>query len=127
MTGGDTVVGTSVHHGFELHCDESRSPNHLEVSWGNGNKFHLTGLTSAACSDDPSISEGQPVAGFDTDRGSGTGTYNVVSGATAEWVATDAGEPGTNDTFRITIKDASNTTVLSVAGKISGDQQAHAS
>jgi sugar lactone lactonase YvrE len=125
MTGGGTIVSTSVHHGFELPCDKTKSPNNLEVNWGKGNKFHLESLTSAACSDDPSISEGQPVAGFDTYRGSGTGRYNGTSGATAEWTMTDAGEPGTNDTFRIKIKDASNNVVLDVSGKIQGNQQAH--
>jgi uncharacterized repeat protein (TIGR01451 family) len=125
ITGGGTVVGTSVHHGFELYCDKTKSPNNLEVNWGHGNRFHLVSLTSAACSDDPSISEGHPVAGFDTYRGTGTGTYNGTSGATAEWVMTDAGEPGKNDRFQIKITDASGNVVLDVSGKIKGNHQAH--
>jgi uncharacterized repeat protein (TIGR01451 family) len=125
MTGGGTIAGTSVHHGFELHCDKTKSPNNLEVNWGKGNRFHLESLTSAACSDDPSISEGQPVAAFDTYRGTGTGTYNGKPGATAEWVMTDAGEPGRNDTLQIKVTDASGNVVLDVSGKITGNHQAH--
>jgi hypothetical protein len=128
MTGGGTVVHTSVHFGFVLQCDRAKSPNHLQITWGKGKnkgKFHLTSMLSAACSDDPSISEGQPVAGFDTYRGSGIGKYNGISGATAGWVATDAGEPGKNDTLQITIKDAAGNTVLTVSGRIRGNEQAH--
>jgi uncharacterized repeat protein (TIGR01451 family) len=125
MTGGGTLVGTSVHHGFELNCDKTKSPNHLEVNWGRGNRFHLESLASAACSDDPSINEGHPGAGFDTYRGSGTGTYNRAPGAMAQWVMTDAGEPGRNDTFQIKITDASGNVVLDVSGKIQGNHQAH--
>jgi hypothetical protein len=126
MTGGGTIVGTRVHHGFELNCDTTKSPNNLEVNWGHGNRFHLGSLTSADCSNDPSISEGHPVAGFDTHKGSGTGTYNGTPGATAEWTMTDAGEPGRNDAFRIKITNAGNAVVLDVSGKIQGNHQAHA-
>lgn len=130
MTGGGSVFtasGMRVTHGFELHCDASKSPNNLQVNWGNGNRFHLTGLTSAACSDDASISEGMPVAGFDTYKGKGTGNYNGMPGATAEWTFTDAGEPGSADSVSLTIKDAGANTVLSVTGTLnSGNQQAHA-
>src|SRR5439155_16237922 len=69
MTGGGKVRGTSVRHGMSLHCNATESPNHLQVNWGKGKagkgRFHLTSLTSASCSDDPLISEGNPVAGFD--------------------------------------------------------------
>jgi hypothetical protein len=125
MTGGGTIQRAGVHHGFELHCDKTKSPNNLEVNWGKGKRFHLESLTSAACSDDPSISEGKPVAGFDTYRGTGTGRYNGTPGATAEWVMTDAGEPGKNDTFQIKITDAGGNVVLDVSGKIKGNHQAH--
>jgi hypothetical protein len=126
MTGGGTIAGTSVHHGFGLNCDKTKAPNNLEVNWGNGKRFHLVELTSATCSDDPAISEGQPVAGFDTYTGSGTGRYNGTPGATATWVMTDAGEPGKNDTVKITITDASGNVVLDVSGKLrNGNQQAH--
>ena len=94
MTGGGSVftaAGVRVTHGFELHCDASNGPNNLQVNWGKGNRFHLTSLTSAACSDDAAISEGHPAAGFDTYAGKGEGTYNGSPGATAEWTFTDAG------------------------------------
>ncbi|MBI4171572.1 MAG: hypothetical protein HY511_02310 [Actinobacteria bacterium] len=130
MTGGGSVfttAGARVTHGFELHCDASKSPNNLQVNWGKGNRFHLGSLTSASCSNDASISEGNPVAGFDTYTGKGTGIYNGTPGASAEWTFTDAGEPGTADYVSLTIKDTSNTTVLTVTGTLkNGNQQAHA-
>ncbi len=130
MTGGGSVFtsdGVRVTHGFELYCTTSLMPNKLEVNWGKGKRFHLTELTSASCSDDPAISPAPPDAGFDTYRGSGTGTYNGVPGATADWTFTDAGEPGGGtDSVTLTIRDASSNVVLSVTGTLSsGNHQAH--
>jgi len=127
MTGGGSVKGTQkVTHGFELFCNTKNGPNNLEVNWGKNNKFHLTSLDTASCTDDASIAPNPPVAGFDTYTGTGTGTYNGVAGATASWTMTDAGEPGVNDTFQIKIKNAGGTTVLDVSGKLQkGNQQAH--
>ncbi len=118
-----------VTHGFELDCDKSE-PNRLEVNWGangKGDKFHLEILDTASCSDDPDIDEGEPIAGFDTYVGSGTGRFNGVSGATATWTFTDAGEPGKDvDGFIIAIKDKDGNPVLSVAGVLDvGNHQAH--
>lgn len=132
MTGGGSVTATTgttttkVTHGFELHCDATKSPNNLEVNWGSGNKFHLTSLTSAFCFNDPTFAPNPPVAGFDTYIGKGTGALNGVAGATASWTFTDAGEPGTNDHAIIVVKDSSGTTVLAVSGSLNhGNQQAH--
>lgn len=129
MTGGGsvfTVNGMRVTHGFELHCDASQGPNHLEVNWGGGNNFHLENLTSAFCSDDLTISPKPPAADFDTYQGSGTGLYNGVSGATAKWTFTDAGEPGKNDMMKLTITDGSGNTVLAVSNSLNnGNHQAH--
>src|SRR3989344_544107 len=129
MTGGGSVFttdGTRVTHGFELHCDTADIPNRLEVNWNKGNKFHLESLTSALCTNDPALDEEQPVAGFDTYKGTGTGRYNGVSGAIAEWTFTDDGEPGTNDHATIQVKDINNVVVLTVSGVLDrGNQQAH--
>ncbi|MBI2876347.1 MAG: hypothetical protein HYY20_05650 [Candidatus Tectomicrobia bacterium] len=126
MTGGGSVFqGSRVTHGFQLHCDASQGPNNLEVNW-NGNRFHLETLTSAACSDAPNIDEAPPVAGFDTYKGEGTGRYNGVSGATAAWTFTDAGEPGGGDFAEIVITDANGNNVLTVSGFLNrGNHQAH--
>ena len=128
MTGGGSVFTTSttrVTHGFELHCDRGVNPNRLQVNW-NGNSFHLETLTSAVCSDNPLIAPQQPVTSFDTYVGAGTGRYNGVTGATATWTFTDAGEPGKNDTAQIVIKDSLGNTVLTVGGTLDkGNQQAH--
>jgi hypothetical protein len=128
MTGGGSIqdpVYGRVTHGFQLKCSSMSSPNSLEVNWGNGNKFHLTSLATALCTDDPTIDEGRPVAGFDTYDGTGTGNYNGAPGATAKWKFTDAGEPGTNDFAHITIT-VGMTVVLDAQGKLQyGNQQAH--
>lgn len=129
MTGGGSVftaAGTRVTHGFQFHCDATEGPNNLQINWGKGEKFHLENLDFAFCSDEDGIDEGQPEAGFDTYQGEGTGRYNGVSGYTAKWYFTDAGEPGKADTAIIEIKSPSNATILSVSGNLkNGNQQAH--
>ena len=112
-----------VTHGFELRCDNR--PNTLQINW-DGNHFHLEQLTSALCTDSPLITPNPPDADFDTFTGAGNGRYNGVSGATAEWVFTDAGEGGSGDTATITIWDADGDEVLNVSGFLTfGNHQAH--
>jgi len=139
MTGGgkctfDTGEVVKVTHGFELHCDcdpVCKKPNNLQVNWEDEtgrHRFHLKALQTAICPDDPSFSEGQPPAGFDTHIGSGTGTFDGAPGATASWVLTDQGEPGINkDTLDIVISQEGEdvldvTCTLNVVG---GNHQAH--
>ena len=128
MTGGGSIqdpVYGRVTHGFQLKCTSMSTPNSLEVNWGNGNKFHLTSLATAMCTDDPTIDEGKPVAGFDTYDGTGTGNYNGAPGATAKWKFTDAGEPGRQDFAHITIT-VGMTVVLDAQGTLqNGNHQAH--
>jgi hypothetical protein len=128
MTGGGSVFrtdGARVTRGFEIHCDLS-VPNNLEVNWPGGNKFHLTSLTSAVCTDDAAIIQDPPAADFDTFIGDGTGKLNGVDGATIHFVFVDAGEPGKNDTALIEITDTGGTVVLDVSGFIDvGNLQAH--
>ncbi len=128
MTGGGTIpAGKETlegKHGFELHCDVADLPNRLEVNWGKGNKFHLESLTTAVCSNNPLLDEEQPVAGFDTYKGTGTGRLNGVSGATAEWEFTDDGEPGVDDHARIKITLGVNTYTF-FGSLTNGNHQAH--
>ena len=128
MTGGGkfTHGTTTVTHGFVLHCNPARLPNNLQVNW-KGNKFHLESLSSASCSDDPSIDPGKPFAKFDTHKGKGTRKLNGIPGATAEWIFTDAGEPGDNDSASILIKDKNGKVVLDIsdASLLKGNHQAH--
>ena len=127
-TGGGTI-GTNrdprVTHGFELHGSVDQLPNNLEVNWG-GNRFHLDTLTRVVCSDDPAIEPSPPRAGSDTYHGWGVGKYNGVDGYQAEWIFTDAGEPGKVDWAWIKITDSNDDTVMEVSGFLrSGNQQAH--
>lgn len=139
----DLNSDSRVTHGFELHCFPGDFPNNLEVNWkdssGNAHRFHLENLINSAgesgsgtCFDDPNINPTPPGAGFDTYVGDGTGNYDGTPNAYATWVFTDAGEPGVNDTARITIwccnGDASGTVVLSVPNATNltyGNHQAH--
>lgn len=128
MTGGGSVFGTGqnrVTHGFQVRCDATDPRQNLEVNW-QGNQFHLLDLTSATCSDDPALDEENPVAGFDTFVGTGTGRYNGVEGATIEFTFTDDGEPGSDDTADIVIRDENGDVVLDVSGDLNfGNHQAH--
>lgn len=131
MTGGGncTVDDIKVTHGFELHCDASGS-NNLEVNWQDAtgsHRFHLDTLSNAICPPDASGLEEQPVAGFNTYIGSGTGSYDGAPGATALWTFTDQGEPGKdNDTLVITISTGSGPPVLSISCPLDGgNHQAH--
>ena len=141
MTGGgsiftssppDTPGGIRVTHGFELHCNVNRKPNNLEINWDGGNQFHLENLTFANCTDDPTIATNPPNAPFDTYEGKGTGRFNRQPGFCAEWIFTDAGEPGINDRIKkLIIKDCTTgAAVLSVPGPDGhtltyGNHQAH--
>ena len=96
MTGQGRVStddGVRETHRFKLSCGAAGSGNQLDVEWGSHHRFHLETVTSGACNDDPTLSPNPPGAGFDTHTGTGTGRYNDTSGATVEWVFTDAGEP----------------------------------
>jgi hypothetical protein len=127
MTGSGGIYDSAasavrVRYTFELHCDVTVPPNPLNVDWDTGNAFQLSTLIAATCSDDPSVSG---VASFDTYSGSGTGTVNGVTGATAQWTFTDAGDPGSGDTAHITISDAAGKVILTIAGPVvRGNHQA---
>ncbi len=128
MTGGGSVENATL--GFVVHCDVlPGEANNLQINWGSRrdrHRFHLEELTDAGCDDDPEISEGSPVAGFDTASGAGIGRLDGVDGATAEWVMADAGEPGRNDTISLVVKNADGDVVLDVSGTLrSGNTQAH--
>jgi hypothetical protein len=136
MTGGASLlavvpVGAEPQISGITYCDKSVRPNRLEVNWkdaaGKEQRFHLTEMTSASCSDDPTITPNPPDADFDTHDGQGTGRYNGAAGATATWRRQDAGEKGAGfDRGRIEIKDAGGNVVLDAAGiTLDGNWQAH--
>jgi len=105
MTGAGTVdssYGRS-HHVFRNSvCGSDRFPD-LKVQWDGGNRFDLTSYSSPLMCIDTAFDEGNPRAGFETIVGQGTGVLNGVSGATASFRFTDAGEPGRDDRATITI------------------------
>jgi hypothetical protein len=94
--------------------------------------FHLEGLTSATCVDNPNIDPEMPRTRYDTFIATGTGRLNGDAGATIELVFTDGGEPGGKagdpvpDTATMLIKDAAGTVVLTVSGPLHfGNHQMH--
>jgi hypothetical protein len=133
----------TVSHEFVLHCDINARPNRLRVNWrakdddydrGRGHAdhgktmhFHLMNLEQVRCYDDPAIDTGKPKANFDTYEGEGIGTLDGKPGYGAEWVLTDAGDPGRkNDTASILIKDGDGNVVLDVSVQlISGNHRAY--
>lgn len=118
MTGGGsvfTIDDVRVTRGFEIHCD-LRDPNNIQVNWP-GNRFHMSELTSAVCTDSPAVDQTPPnSAPFDTFTGTGVGKLNNKPGARIEFVFVDAGEPGISDTASIKVFDQSNSLVLYVPG-----------
>lgn len=142
MTGGGNIVDPvfgKVTYGFQLHTDAGIVPNSFEINWGGrgrgstagpGQNWHLETLVSAQGFDTPIDQGGQlKNAPIDTYVGVGLGRLNGVSGFPAVWTIVDAGEPGSNDTFTITIYDRSNPDLilLSVSGTINGgNHQSHA-
>jgi hypothetical protein len=125
MTGGGSIGNTGVRHGFTLHCDAGIVPNNLEINWGNGNRYHLDTLDTATCSNAGGISEGNPVAGFDTFTGTGTGSYNGSAGHSISFTFTDAGEPGTSDKAKIAIDGGAVLNINSLTALKNGNHQAH--
>jgi hypothetical protein len=111
MTGGGglpivyptSLQGQQAHNGFMLHCYSFDQPDNLEITWGNGNSFHLTNDTSSLCDNDPNAT-GSSGASFNHIHGFGTGRANGQPGATVKWSFTDNGEPGTNDYGDITVE-----------------------
>lgn len=117
MTGGGsvfTVNDVRVTRGFEIHCD-LRKPNNIEVNWP-GNKFHMTELTSAVCTDTVVVQAPPQSSPFDTFQGTGAGKLNNQPGGHIQFVFVDAGEPGTSDTAWIKVYDADDNLVLYVPG-----------
>jgi hypothetical protein len=117
MTGGGSVFridDVRVTRGFEIHCD-LREPNNIQVNWPD-NKFHMTELTSAVCTDTVAVQAPPQSSPFDSFKGTGTGRYNNQAGARIEFEFVDAGEPGTSDTALIKVFDSNNTLVLDVPG-----------
>ena len=138
MTGGGSVFQSITNrfiHGFTLHCSTEAGPNRLQIAWGNGlgrgrrggaNTFHLQSLDSVICSDDLNLDEQNPVAGFDTITGTGTGRMNRESGATIEFQLTDDGEPGVGDSAWFSITPPGGGDPIVVGGTLlRGNHEAH--
>jgi hypothetical protein len=106
-------------------CNDNRFPD-LKIEFG-ANKFVLTQYTGAGliCLDLHPGAEGHPVAGFDTIRGTGTGTLNGVKNYSISFQFSDAGEPGRSDLADFTIIDPNGNIVYSGGALDGGNHQAH--
>jgi len=132
ITGGGsnfTIEDVRITKGLQLHCD-LRDPNNFEINWP-GNSFHLLDLTAANCTEDPDIIQAPPASSpFDTFNGFGTGRLKsggtTDSDATVEFILVDEGEPGVNDTARITVRNGNGDIVLFVENFLKkGNFQTH--
>ena len=108
-------------------CGADRFPD-LKVEYGR-NTFVLTAyvspLTCFILDPTKASTEGNPAAGFDSIRATGTGTLNGVKGAEIDFRFTDGGEPGRDDTAWFTIT-APNGSISYSGGAIDGgNHQAH--
>ena len=127
MTGGgrinDTAAG-KVTHGFRLECTPANGQNNLQVNW-EGESFHLLTASTATCDNGPDgiNSSGNPTAGFDTFKGTGTGRCRGGGTATAAYTLVDKGEPGEADTFTVKITGDCNLTATGTLQR--GNHQAH--
>jgi hypothetical protein len=144
MTGGgsvftkspDTVNGLAlsnvrVTHGFQIHCRLPDKNDNIEINWndktGKSHKFHLETLTGAICTRSGNPAPPKNTAeGFNVFTGTGIGSYDGVAGATLNFVFTDNGEPGKNDTASYKVTTPAGI-VLNVASKKldQGNHQAH--
>lgn len=129
MTGGGSIFapdGVRLTHGFQLRCDSTDPRQNLQINWDQGNKFHLTSLDYAFCSDDPEIDPGRPFAPFDTFTAIGEGRCNGVDGASISFIFQDAGEPGVDDFGEIVIEGCPGGDDITVSGLLRyGNHQAH--
>jgi hypothetical protein len=141
MTGGGSILTTNsdipkkgrITHGFELHCDYSRLPNNLEINWGDtrgSHKFKLDSLYATTyCYKDAALDASHPnLNKFNTYVGHGTGSYDGVSGYSIDFIFTDAGEPGKDDTAQYKIFTGNGIVIQTGAYNLEkGNHQAHSS
>jgi hypothetical protein len=135
FTGGGHVTQEpegKITYGLTIHCDLILS-NNLEINWGSNNgpganNFHLNiHETTVECSDTiPNPSQPPPAAPLDTLTGTGTGTFNGVSGFSITFTFIDGGEPGGDDQIAFVITGPGgvvlNVPTTTVSG---GNLQAH--
>lgn len=134
FTGGGFLIDDElgkITYGLTIHCDLLLS-NNLEINWGSNNgpganNFHLNiHETTVECSDTiPNPSQPPPAAPLDTLTGTGTGTFNGVSGFSITFTFVDGGEPGGDDQIAFVITGPGGV-VLDVSETVSGGNlQAH--
>ena len=123
---GKGTFGDGTSFALRLHDGADHNQNTLRVDSG-GNRFQLTQLTYVEVLNDPTITPELPAVN-DTYHGKGVGKYNGVDGYQAEFIFTDAGEPGivAHDWAWIRITDAGGAPIMEVSGFLRfGNQQAH--
>jgi hypothetical protein len=127
LTGGafTRTLDGKIHHQAQLACT-AEGGGRLTVRSKAGT-FELTRVDYALCVDDPGFESAPPDAGWNTHRGSGTGTFNGVPGYTIEWTLIDGGEPAVADRADIVVRSPGGAVVLSETGVLGGgNHQAHA-
>lgn len=120
MRGGGNLQEADLTYGFTLSCEPDGKPANMQLNW-LGNRFHLTELLQASCTDDPDIGSSPPRGSrVDVHEGMGEGRLNGQPGASVRWTFEDAGEPGDDDFAALLVTDADGVPVLSACGTIAG-------
>ena len=106
--------------------DRRRRDNDPDERRGGWGRFHLTSITSATCTNDPSVSNNGRKVTFDTHTGTGRGRLADGSTATIEWTLVDGGEPGRRDRVTVKVKNERGQVLFQLSDTLShGRIQAH--
>ena len=108
-------------------CNDDRFPD-LKIEFDR-NKFILTDYSSGPTCythvESAGVQSGQPRAGFDAFRGTGTGTLNGVPNHAITFWFTDFGEPGRSDLAYFVITTPDGNIAYSGGAIDGGNHQAH--
>jgi hypothetical protein len=110
------------------HRREHRRRDHdADERRGGWGRFHLSDITTAACTHDRSVANRGRGPGFDTHAGTGRGRLADGSQATITWTVFDGGAAGRKDQVSVSVRDARGKVVFEMTDTLTpGRVQAHA-
>jgi hypothetical protein len=122
--GSVTGVGGTADYAYILRCSGPNTNAPFEVRFGS-QRFRLTSTDHVSCRDNPAVPT--PAIGFDHMVGEGSGTLTTGGPGRIQFVFTDGGTGGANDSVSLVIKDAAGADVFQGTarppGKFPGSDQ----
>ncbi len=120
--------GTGVAAGASFTFQVQESANYVQRGWlilKLGSNWFAGAVTRASFSNSAGFAPGRtPLSGVDTVTFEGAGLWNGHFGYTYEVTATDQGEPGNHDTFKLVVRTPNGTVVATTSGTLtSGNNQ----